>query len=86
MQVFICIVKCFSRFSNAMPPGKPAAKSASTSANNTKTTSTLDAADHLSQQQEAVLYRCFSMFDTDEDGKLSVSDITNVMQIMGENC
>ena len=46
-------------------------------------TAITEAAGQLSQNEESVLYRCFSMFDTDEDGKLSVSDITNVMQLMG---
>ena len=35
------------------------------------------------QAEEEILFRCFSMVDSDEDGKLSVADITKVMQLMG---
>jgi hypothetical protein len=32
----------------------------------------------INASQEALLLRCFNMFDTDEDGKLSPDDITRV--------
>lgn len=33
--------------------------------------------------EEQVLFRCYSLFDTDEDGKLTLHDVRTILHIMG---